>query len=162
MGLLDDGGSGKGKIALDARQRGALLAAVFALGCCIGLVAAERIYIATNRSDILAGVSAIGGGARAAAAAEPAASATAAAASAPAAAAAARAEGLEPAAVAAAVASDPELRSLRDYLAQIAPQGEVLIGVSNQNPMLEGMLDTWLEGVKQAGVSCDLATRDLA
>lgn len=36
---------------------------------------------------------------------------------------------------------------------QIAPSKEVLIGVSNINPLREGMLDTFLSGVKQAGVS---------
>ncbi|KAI8462685.1 MAG: nucleotide-diphospho-sugar transferase-domain-containing protein [Monoraphidium minutum] len=89
MGLLDDGGSGKSKI-LDSRSRHQLLAAVFALGACLGIMAAERLYLATNRADILNG---------------------------------------------------------------IAPEREVLIGVSNKNPMLEGMLDTWLEGVKQAGIT---------
>lgn len=36
---------------------------------------------------------------------------------------------------------------------QIAPSKEVLIGVSNVNPLREGMLDTFLSGVKQAEVS---------
>jgi hypothetical protein len=36
---------------------------------------------------------------------------------------------------------------------QVAPSKEVLIGVSNVNPLREGMLDTFLSGVKQAGVS---------
>jgi hypothetical protein len=36
---------------------------------------------------------------------------------------------------------------------QIAPSKEVLIGVSNVNPLREGMLDTFLSGVKQAAVS---------
>ena len=53
----------------------------------------------------------------------------------------------------AAVATDPELRELKAYLEKVAPEGEVLIGVSNKNPMLEGMLDTWLRGVRGAGVS---------
>lgn len=36
---------------------------------------------------------------------------------------------------------------------QVAPSREVLIGVSNVNPLREGMLDTFLTGVKQAGVT---------
>lgn len=36
---------------------------------------------------------------------------------------------------------------------QVAPSREVLIGVSNVNPLREGMLDTFLSGVKQAGVT---------
>lgn len=36
---------------------------------------------------------------------------------------------------------------------QVAPSREVLVGVSNVNPLREGMLDTFLSGVKQAGVS---------
>jgi hypothetical protein len=145
MGVLDDGGSGKSK-SLDFRSRHQLLVAVFALGACVGVVLAERIYIATNREDILNGVSALGGAAAAqelaAIAADVGEPATASAAER--AAAAARAE---------AVAKDPELKLLKSYLTMIAPEREVLIGVSNKNPMLEGMLDTWLEGVKQAGVS---------
>jgi hypothetical protein len=163
--MLDDDGSGKGKI-LDQRQKAKVLTAVFALGVLIGLVAAERLYIATNREDILAGVSSMGGttrgsssssggpapsrGGRSSGAASGAAGA--------AAAAAASSDG-NPAATAAeaaaveAAAKDPELLQLRAYLDKIAPEGEVLIGVSNQTPMIEGMLDTWLEGVKQAGVS---------
>lgn len=35
---------------------------------------------------------------------------------------------------------------------QIAPTKEVLVGVSNINPLREGMLDTFLWSVKQAGV----------
>jgi hypothetical protein len=38
-------------------------------------------------------------------------------------------------------------------LLQVAPSKEVLIGVSNVNPLREGMLDTFLSGVKQAGVT---------
>jgi hypothetical protein len=42
--------------------------------------------------------------------------------------------------------------SLEEVLRKVAPQKEVLVGVSNRNPLYEGMLDTWLSGVKQAGV----------
>jgi len=38
-------------------------------------------------------------------------------------------------------------------LHQVAPSREVLIGVSNVNPLREGMLDTFLAGIKQASVS---------
>lgn len=144
MGPLDDGGSGKSKI-LDFRHRNQLLTAVFALGACIGVMVAERLYIATNREDILNGVSAMGSGAGAAAGGAMGSGKGAAADGGKAAAFAASA--------AAAVARDPELRSLKSYLQQVAPEGEVLVGVSNKNPMLEGMLDTWLQGVQQAGVT---------
>jgi hypothetical protein len=42
--------------------------------------------------------------------------------------------------------------SLEAVLRKVAPQKEIMIGVSNRNPLYEGMLDTWLSGVKQAGV----------
>lgn len=42
---------------------------------------------------------------------------------------------------------------LEAVLLKIAPQHEVLVGVSNKNPLLEGMLDTFLEGVQQAKIS---------
>jgi len=157
MGLLDDDGSGKGKI-LDQRQRSKTLTAVFAVGLCCGIVLAERLYIATNRDDILAGVSSMGGSV-----ARPAASSSSSSRGARLPSTSSKLDSsstlindphgsVPPSEVAAAVASDPELKALLQYLQQVAPEGEVLVGVSNQTPMLEGMLDTWLEGVKQAGV----------
>lgn len=149
MGILDDGGSGKSKI-LDTRQRNHVLTAVCAVGVCIGIMASERLYIATNREDILKGVTThMGGGVRGSSSS----SSTGSASTAAALAAAAPSAGVSEASVAGAVASNPELKALREYLELVAPEKEVLIGVSNQNPMVEGMLDTWLEGVKQAGVS---------
>jgi hypothetical protein len=137
MGLLDDD-DGKGK-GLDLRHgRHLALTVAFAVGVCAGVVAAERLYLATNRADILAGVSAMGGGGADAS---------------PASAAGGAAGGVLPAPLEPdALEKSAELRELRAYLEKIAPEGEVMIGVSNQNPMLEGMLDTWLEGVRGAGV----------
>ncbi|GBF91185.1 glycosyltransferase [Raphidocelis subcapitata] len=158
MGLIggdddDDGGSGKGK-ALGSRQRSGALTTAFLLGVCLGVVVAERLYLASNRADILAAAAAAATGPAAASAAAAGAAAPAPSRRDAGAAAAARAARAgEAAAVAASVAKDPELRALRAYLDKIAPEGEVLIGVSNKNPMLEGMLDTWLRGVRGAGVS---------
>jgi hypothetical protein len=42
--------------------------------------------------------------------------------------------------------------SLEATLRKVAPNKEVLVGVSNRNPLYEGMLDTWLFGIKQAGI----------
>lgn len=154
MGVpYDDGGSGKAKSVADLRQRRQQLASVFALGALLGLMLAERLYLAANRDDILAGVSTMtrvdgaggtaggpaggGGGGSGAGSAG------------------CRLDHVSPDDVAAAIGSDPELRDLHEFLLRVAPEGEVLIGVSNQRPLQEGMLDTWLEGVKQAGVSCE-------
>jgi hypothetical protein len=147
MRILDDedDGSGKGK-GLDLRSgRHLALTVAFVLGACIGVVAAERVYLATNRADILAGVSTMGGAAGVVAAASAAAPVG------------GPPRGAAPAALSAQeLAGNPELKALQAYLEQVAPEGEVLIGVSNKNPMLEGMLDTWLEGVRGAGVRAEV------
>jgi len=46
-----------------------------------------------------------------------------------------------------------QMKDLEAYLLKIAPAKEVLIGVSNVNPLREGMLDTFLSGVKQASIT---------
>eukprot|EP00882_Tetradesmus_deserticola_P013746 GHRQ01014596.1.p1 GENE.GHRQ01014596.1~~GHRQ01014596.1.p1 ORF type:complete len:291 (+),score=114.92 GHRQ01014596.1:606-1478(+) len=45
------------------------------------------------------------------------------------------------------------MQALEQYLLRVAPSREVLVGVSNINPLREGMLETFLKGVQQAGVS---------
>lgn len=47
--------SGKGKAGGMRQQRGRVLVAAFVVGACLGLVAAERLYVAGNREDILSG-----------------------------------------------------------------------------------------------------------
>jgi hypothetical protein len=101
------------------------------------------VYISANREDILKGTALVNkiSDARSSSTTSSGASAAAAAAAAP-----------TSAATAAAIRKDPQLKALKAYLQKVAPSKEVLIGVSNMNPLREGMLGTFLEGVKQAKV----------
>lgn len=111
-----DDSTGKGKIA-DAQQRSGLILKVFGLGVCLGLIIAERVYLTSNRQDILQGTP------------------------------------QSQAFVTQQDNQDHSLDALHAYLEKVAPQKEVLIGVSNRNPLYEGMLDTFLKGVQQAEVT---------
>jgi len=44
------------------------------------------------------------------------------------------------------------LRELHSLLQQVAPSGDVLVAISNNTPILNGMLLTWLDAVKRARV----------
>jgi hypothetical protein len=122
MGSFDDS-TGKGKYA-GTQSRNQVLAAVFTVGLCLGLIISERLYLSTNTEDILRGT-ALPNKAQ---------------------------QGGNPA-VAALIAKSPQMKELKAYLEKIAPTKEVLIGVSNMNPLREGMLETFLKGIKQAKVS---------
>jgi hypothetical protein len=119
-----------------------VLLALFTVGMCVGIIISERLYISSNREDILRGT-ALPNKPRSARSAGPLAGN------------AAAAQLAENAAAAAAVVypKDAQMQALEQYLLKIAPNREVLVGVSNVNPLREGMLETFLHGIKQAGVS---------
>lgn len=47
---------------------------------------------------------------------------------------------------------DARLRELHEVLTGFAPEGEVLVVISNYTPILNGMLITWLDAVRRAKV----------
>lgn len=55
-------------------------------------------------------------------------------------------------AMAEAPAGRPEMAELLSLLRRVAKDGEVLVAISNYTPVLNGMLVTWVESVKRAGV----------
>lgn len=113
--------SGKGKIA-HTTERVKVLSAAFIIGLCIGLVVAERVYIATNAAS--------GGGAATSTPIRT-----------------------HSAALQALSTGDAQSAALLSVLQRVAPSGEVLIALSNKIPFREGTLLTWLEAVRQAGVT---------
>lgn len=131
MGSFDDS-TGKQKYA-DTRQRSKVLLAIFSVGFTLGIILSERVYINANREDIVKGT-ALANKVSNLQSSQSAATSGAS------------------AAAAAAIKKDPQLKALKAYLQKVAPNKEVLIGVSNMNPLREGMLGTFLEGVKQAKV----------
>jgi hypothetical protein len=123
-----------------------VLLVLFTVGICAGVIISERLYISSNREDILRGT-ALPNKPRSARSAGPLAG--------NAAAGATSAAQLAGNAAAAAVVyqKDAQMQALEQYLLKVAPNREVLVGVSNVNPLREGMLETFLQGIKQAGVS---------
>jgi hypothetical protein len=140
MGSFDDS-TGKQKYA-DTRQRSKVLLAIFSVGFTLGIILSERVYINANREDILKGTALANKVSNLQSSQSAATSGTSAAA----------ASAATSATAAAAIKKDPQLKALKAYLQKVAPNKEVLIGVSNMNPLREGMLGTFLEGVKQAKV----------
>lgn len=130
-----DDSTGKAKI-FSMRERNQTLLALFTVGMCAGIIIAERLYISSNREDILR---------ESAPSDKPQSSSS--------------SRAANPSHVAAGAAKqvaypkDAQMQALEAYLLKVAPAREVLIGVSNVNPLREGMLDTFLKGVQQAGVS---------
>jgi len=118
-----DDSTGKGKYA-ESFNKNQALSAVFMAAMCVGLIISERLYLSTNGEDILRGT-ALPNKAQ---------------------------QGRSPG-VAALIAKNPRMKELEAYLQIIAPTREVMIGVSNMNPLREGMLTTFLEGIHQANVS---------
>uniref|UniRef100_A0A383W2G0 Nucleotide-diphospho-sugar transferase domain-containing protein n=1 Tax=Tetradesmus obliquus TaxID=3088 RepID=A0A383W2G0_TETOB len=144
-----DDSTGKGKM-FSMRERHQVLLSLFAVGMCAGIIISERLYISSNREDILRGTALPNKPRSARSAAAPLAG------NAPAGArSAAQLAGNAAAAAAAIVVypKDAQMQALEQYLLKIAPSREVLVGVSNVNPLREGMLGTFLKGVQQAGVS---------
>jgi hypothetical protein len=125
-----------------------VLFALFTVGMCAGIVISERLYISSNREDILRGTALPNKPRSARSAAAPGQLAGNAAAGARSA-----AQLAGNAAAAVVYPKDGQMQALEQYLLRIAPSREVLIGVSNVNPLREGMLGTFLKGVQQAGVS---------
>ncbi|KAF6264156.1 nucleotide-diphospho-sugar transferase-domain-containing protein [Scenedesmus sp. NREL 46B-D3] len=141
-----DDSTGKGKM-FSMRERNQVLVALFAVGMCAGIILSERLYISSNREDILRGTAlpnkprsdrSAGVAAAGARSAQQLAG-----------------NGLAGNTAAAAVVypKDAQMQALERYLLQVAPNREVLIGVSNVNPLREGMLETFLKGIQQAGVA---------
>jgi len=145
-----DDSTGKRKV-FGMRARNDMLVALFVVGLCLGIIISERVYISSNKEDILHGtalpnkpksskqhqneqqaqvkfsrsdLASSRGDASSAAAAEP----------------------------VIVYPKTQQMKELEAYLLKIAPDKEVLIGVSNVNPLREGMLDTFLSGVKQAKI----------
>lgn len=127
-----------------------VLLSLFAVGMCAGIIISERLYISSNREDILRGTALPNKPRSARSAAAPLAG------NAPAGARSAAQLARNAAAAAAAAVvypKDAQMHALEQYLLKIAPSREVLVGVSNVNPLREGMLGTFLKGVQQARVS---------
>lgn len=137
---LDDS-TGKGR-SFSMRERKEVLFALFFASMCSGLIIAERLYISSNREDILHAT---------ALPSRPK----------PSRAEAAQQQQQQQAANQAAASAeaimqypkDAQMLELEAYLQKVAPSREVLLGVSNINPLREGMLDTFLKGVTQAAVT---------
>eukprot|EP00882_Tetradesmus_deserticola_P003523 GHRQ01003728.1.p1 GENE.GHRQ01003728.1~~GHRQ01003728.1.p1 ORF type:complete len:383 (+),score=149.29 GHRQ01003728.1:325-1473(+) len=136
-----DDSTGKGK-TFSMRERNQVLFALFTVGVCAGVIISERLYISSNREDILRGTALPNKPRSARSAGTAAASAR-------------SAQQLAGNTGAAAVVypKDAQMQALEQYLLRVAPSREVLVGVSNINPLREGMLETFLKGVQQAGVS---------
>ena len=134
MKMYDDS-TGKHKLS-DVRARSALLSAVFILGVCLGVVAAEKLYLATQEAQTSsAGLQSLR----------------------------TRSQKLEQdgsggsgsGAVAAAVIAvgEPQLfqkgkqprNDLETLLQRVAPDGEVMIAISNMNLIREDSLKLWLK-----------------
>jgi hypothetical protein len=128
-------------------QHTQVLLALFTVGMCAGIIISERLYISSNREDILRGT-VLPNKPRSARSAGPLAGNAAAGATS-----AALLAGNAAAAAAVVYPKDAQMQALEQYLLKIAPNREVLVGVSNVNPLREGMLETFLQGIKQAGVS---------
>eukprot|EP00882_Tetradesmus_deserticola_P031170 GHRQ01035239.1.p1 GENE.GHRQ01035239.1~~GHRQ01035239.1.p1 ORF type:complete len:190 (-),score=60.34 GHRQ01035239.1:185-754(-) len=128
-------------------QAAQVLFALFTVGVCAGVIISERLYISSNREDILRGTALPNKPRSARSAGTAAASARSAQQLA--------GNGLAGNTGAAAVVypKDAQMQALEQYLLRVAPSREVLVGVSNINPLREGMLETFLKGVQQAGVS---------
>eukprot|EP00882_Tetradesmus_deserticola_P004912 GHRQ01005175.1.p1 GENE.GHRQ01005175.1~~GHRQ01005175.1.p1 ORF type:complete len:388 (+),score=152.53 GHRQ01005175.1:322-1485(+) len=141
-----DDSTGKGK-TFSMRERNQVLFALFTVGVCAGVIISERLYISSNREDILRGTALPNKPRSARSAGTAAASARSAQQLA--------GNGLAGNTGAAAVVypKDAQMQALEQYLLRVAPSREVLVGVSNINPLREGMLETFLKGVQQAGVS---------
>jgi len=139
-----DDSTGKRKV-FGMRERNDMLVALFVVGLCLGIIISERLYISSNKEDILHGTALPNkpksmkqqqqvrfsrSDLASSSAASPAAAA-------------------EPIVV---YPKTQQMKELEAYLLKVAPDKEVLIGVSNVNPLREGMLDTFLSGVKQASI----------
>eukprot|EP00878_Enallax_costatus_P031431 GHUV01034376.1.p1 GENE.GHUV01034376.1~~GHUV01034376.1.p1 ORF type:complete len:298 (+),score=65.46 GHUV01034376.1:1192-2085(+) len=129
-----DDSTGKAK-SFSMRDRKEVLLALFIVSMCAGVIISERLYISSNREDILRGTPLPN---------KP-----------------NRSKKQQqrpdlPAALSEATIQypkDAQMLELEAYLRKVAPNREVLMGVSNINPLREGMLDTFLKGVKQAGLT---------
>ncbi len=145
--------NGKAKFH-DAQQRNKVLTAAFVVGLCIGLVASQRIYLAINKADILAGVSApqqTAGAALGTHGTRSRSSSTTSSTQSSSRSSRGGSDSSISSDVSEAMLSDPSLAALRKKLLAVAPDKEVLVGVSNMRPLQEGMLETFLQGVKQVG-----------
>eukprot|EP00879_Flechtneria_rotunda_P016687 GHRR01017462.1.p2 GENE.GHRR01017462.1~~GHRR01017462.1.p2 ORF type:complete len:228 (+),score=50.60 GHRR01017462.1:376-1059(+) len=127
--------TGKGKFPSTMRDRNQVIAALFVVGMCAGIIMSERTYISYNREDILRGTALVNKPQQ-----QPAQLRL--------------NQAVAPAAPSqASYIKDAQMIQLEAYLQKVAPTREALVGVSNVNPLREGMLDTFLHGVKQAGVT---------
>ncbi|GFH15326.1 glycosyltransferase, partial [Haematococcus lacustris] len=131
---------GKNKVTEGKARNGALLA-IFLVGLCIGVVVAERVYIARGgrvpkprflrthhdslRSIVPSADHASSGNTAAA----------------------------ESGALPAYSDSLPPRNDLEELLRKIAPKKEVLVAVANKNVNWDGMLATFTNGIKAAGIS---------
>jgi hypothetical protein len=151
--VLRPGGGGGGAGGGNGNGGGnhAALALVFAVGLALGLVASERLYLAGALSAAVDGLSGTGGAAAATASSlalslpsDPAACACArSASSTPTTARSNHSNWLTP------LPPDERLAlaDLERVLQRVAPTREVLVALSDRNPLREGMLDTFLRGV---------------
>eukprot|EP00887_Chlorella_sp_A99_P004607 scaffold4.g4607.t1 len=129
------------------RTRSAVLTAALVLGVCLGVVASEKLYLLTQESDMpaeaLAAARSVARSRKlelrlgAGAAAEGAGAAAAVGAAAAAGGAVLRSSGGEP------------RSELERVLREVAPQGEVMIAISNYNLIREGSLRMWLQCVQK-------------
>ena len=93
------------------------------VGMCLGLIISERLYLSTNSLDIMHGTALPN-----------------------------KAQQDANSKMEALIEKSPQLKELAAHLVNIAPSKAVLIGVSNMNPLREGMLETFLKGINQANV----------
>lgn len=135
-GYSDDT-TGKNKFA-DNKARNRALIAFFVVGLCIGLVVAERVYISRGGSvpkprmlqtdydkHHKAGKTQVH----------------------------LAVGGADPGAITSRPDDQPARNPLEEKLRKVAPTREVLVAVANKNTMWDGMLQTFLSGVKRAGVN---------
>ncbi|MEW5305154.1 MAG: hypothetical protein WDW36_007715 [Sanguina aurantia] len=179
MGVFSDDSTGKGKIA-EAKNRNRILASVFLLGLCLGVVISERAYISkatsvstsflkpvpstahTHSSTMLScttfspGVTGANINSRARSLYATIAHSVHARAQTPEGAAAGGAAAAAPAAAAPAAfgaSADGKPRNdLEELLLKIAPGKEVLVAVANKNTQWDGMLDTFMKGIRNTKV----------
>lgn len=143
--LEDDDSTGKHKL-YDARSRSALLTVALIVGACVGALVSERLYLLSAEGELAPGALAAARsrkleiGAQIHLASTVATESTGAAGRSE----TARAAG----AVVRSTAGAPK-NPLEELLRRVAPQGEVMIAISNMNLIHEGSLQMWLKCVQK-------------
>ena len=112
------------------RARGTRLTGVFLVGVCLGLIVSEKVYLVTQEADLPEGAVA-----------------------------ALRSRKLELAGSVGVRFSGEPRNQLEGLLQRVAPQGEVMIAISNYDLIPGGELVMWLEvsSVVQTNMACPAA-----